>query len=46
MTFQKAVLKKFNRFFDMNDKRKNLILLQILDEIQQDNTNGKDSINL
>ena len=30
----------------MNDKRKNLILLQILDEIQQDNTNDKDSINL
>ena len=30
----------------MNDKRKNLIILQILEEIQQDNTNGKDSINL
>ena len=29
----------------MNDKRKNVILLRILDQIQQDNTNARDGIN-
>ena len=29
----------------MNDKRKNLILLRILDQIQQDNTDARNGIN-
>ena len=29
----------------MNDKRKNAILLRILDQIQQDNANARDDIN-
>ena len=43
-TPKKAVLKKFYQFFKMNDKRRNFILLKILDQIQQGNENAKDGI--
>ena len=43
-TLKKAVLKKFDKVFKMNNKRKNFILLRILDNIQQDNEDARDSI--
>ena len=43
-TPKKAVLKKFYQFFNKNDKRRNLILLKILDQIQQDNEDARDGI--
>ena len=44
-TLKKDVLKKFDQFFDMNDKRKNFVLLQILNQIQQDNADVRDGLN-
>ena len=38
---KKAVLKEFHLLFKMNDKKRNLILLRILEQIQQDNKNPK-----
>ena len=44
-TLKKAVLKKFDQFFDINYKREKFILLRILDQIQQDHPNARDGIN-
>ena len=44
MTLKEAVLKKFHLVFKMNDKERNLILLSILDQIQQDNKDARDTI--
>lgn len=38
-------LRKFHQFFEKNDKRRNYILLRILDQIEQDNEVVKDGIN-
>ena len=43
--YEKAVLKEIDKFFDMNDKSKNFILLRILDQIQQNNADVRDGIN-
>ena len=42
---KKVDLKKFHQFFKMNDKRRNCMLLKILDQIQQDNADARDGIN-
>ena len=41
---KKAVLQKFHLVFKMNDRKRNLILLRILDQIQQDNEDVRDEI--
>ena len=46
MTLKEAVLKKFHLVFKMNDKERNLILLSILDQIQQDNKDARDTIEI
>ena len=43
-TQKKAVLKEFHQAFKMNDKRKILILLKMLDQIQQDNEDARNGI--
>ena len=42
---RKLCSKKFNSFFDMNDKRNNVFLLRILKQIQQDNVGTRNGIN-
>ena len=44
-TPKKTVLKKFPWVLKVNDKRRNSILLKILDQIQQNNADARDGIN-